>query len=259
VLDKQKRGGEDVVLHLRATAFDFNTPTHFRMLRTIYSKLTLNKWCPSIGNHWEILGFQAGDPRSDLNRSGGVLNIVHLFFFVAQHPEMAQSVFQLSQDYHQNFPLACISINITSLVMQSLASGRLSAFCSKETSGQGILELTCRLHNASLAYFGSRWRGQKRTIEHTEQTLNEVKVLIDKKPSKLLEELPQPGQGGRGKKPAALAVPEFADLEAITGSVEAPAQSHCRGLWARSKAAVLPKRLRRFQDENTSTQAYVVV
>lgn len=32
--------------------------------------------CPSIGRHWEVLGFQGGDPRTDLNRSGGLLNVL---------------------------------------------------------------------------------------------------------------------------------------------------------------------------------------
>jgi len=258
-LDRQ-RGGKDIVLHLRATPFDFNTSIHFQMLRTIYSKLTLNKWCPSIGSHWEVLGFQSGDPRTDLNRSGGVLNILHLFLFVAHHPDLAMSCFQVSQDYHQNFPLACISINITNLVIESLSSGRLSALCGKETSELGVLELTSRLHNAGLFFFFSRWRSQKRTIEHTELTLNEIKALLDRKPTKLLEELPRPGQASRAKKPAALAMPEFADLEAMKeamdGAVEkAPHRSLSRGLWARSKAAVLPKRLRRYQDENTQSFA----
>lgn len=245
------RRGKDLVLHLRATPFDFNTSAHFRMLRTVYTKLTLNKWCPSIGSHWEVLGFQAGDPRTDLNRSGGVLNVLHLFFFLAHHFELASAGFQLSQDEYQNFPLACISINITSMVIESLCAGRLSALCSKESGDLGVLEVTCKMHSAGLAYFCSRWRSQKRTIEHTEQTLNELKLLLDRKPAKLFEGLKQGAVGGcRSKKAAtALAMPEFADLEAIEGAVKAPLRQS-RGLWARSKAAVIPKRLRRYQDEN---------
>lgn len=254
-LDRQKRGGKDIVFHLRSMPFDFNTPTHFRMLRTIYTKLTHNKSCPSIGSHWEVLGFQSGDPRTDLNRSGGVLNILHFFFFVAHYPELATSCFQLSQDYHQNFPLACISINITSLVIDSLSSGRLSALCSKGNGEHGVLELTCRLYSAGLAYFCSRWRSQKRTIEHTEQTRNEVRALLERKPAKLLEEIPRPGEASHAKKNMAPALPEFTDMEALKEAVEAPAPSRCRGLWARSKAAVLPKRLRRYQDENTEAFA----
>jgi len=244
--------GKDLVFHLRTTLFDFNTSAHFRMLRTIYTKLTLNKWCPSIGGHWEVLGFQAGDPRTDLNRSGGVLNVLHLFFFVAHHCGLASACFQLSQDEYQNFPLACISINITSIVVESLCAGRLSALCSKESGNQGVLDVTCKLHSAGLAYFYANWRNRKRRIEHTEQTLNELKVKLDRKPAKLLEELKQGiAGGGRSKQGATgLAMPQFADLETIGAAAkERPQQSH-KGLWARSKSAVLPKRLRRYQDEN---------
>lgn len=246
--DRQRGKGKELVLQLRAMPFDFNTPTHFRMLRTIYTKLTLNKWCPSIGNHWEVLGFQSGDPRTDLNRSGGVLNILHMFFFLTHHLELAKSCFQLSQDDLQNFPLACISINISSLVMESLAAGRLSSLCSKESGDQGAFEVTCRLHSAGLSYFCSRWRTQKRTIEHTEQTRNEVKALLDRKPAKLLQELTQAAAAAIGGKQ--LVVTNFADLEAISAAAQAGSANQHRGLWARSKAAVLPKRLRRYADEN---------
>jgi len=245
-LDRQRRNGKDLVLLLKAMPFDFNVSTHFRMLRTLFTKLTLNKWCPSIGNHWEVVGFQAGDPRTDLNRSGGVLNVLHLFFFVAHHLELATIYFQMSQDEQQNFPLACISINITRMVVESLLAGRLSALCSKESGEHKALEMTCKMHSAGLFYFCSRWRSQKRTIQHTEQTLKELKELLDRKPAKLLEDL---AQGEKKKSVLRAPVAEFADLEALKDTVQAPLLSQkSRGLWARSKAAVLPKRLRRYSD-----------
>jgi len=248
--DKQVQRSTEVVLHLRATPFDFNVPTHFRMLRTIYTKLTLNKWCPSVGGHWELLGFQGGDPRTDLNRSGGVLNVLHFFSLVVNHRDLAVACFQLSQDERQSFPLACISINITSLVMEKLLAGGLSAVSSKASNDSDMLELSCRLHNAGLVHFCSRWRSQKRTIQHTEQTRNEVKALLDRKPAKLLEELTQGLSCVRSKKSSTgLPEQEFADLEVITDVPQAP-PSQRRSLWARSKAAVLRKRLRRYQDEN---------
>jgi len=217
------------------------------MLRTVYAKLTRNTWCPSVGSHWEVLGFQAGDPRTDINRSGGVLNIFQLFFFTTHYPELAMSCFQLSLDYHQNFPLACISINISALVMESFSAGHLSSLCKKEHGDLAVLELICRLHSAGLSHFCTQWKSQKRSIQHTQQTLNEVKALLERKPSKLLDELSS--QGTRATK--AMSTPDFADLEVIGGAVEAPVKSQSRGLWARSKAAVLPKRLRCYQDENS--------
>jgi len=93
---------------------------------------------------------------------------------------------------------------------------------------------------------------------HTEQTKNEVKALLERKPAKLLEEMTQAlvapkdmvmeAASLHAKKLAAPA--EFADLETIAAAAQAPAASKSRGLWARSKAAVLPKRLRQYQDEN---------
>merc|ERR1719359_152460 len=102
------------------------------------------------------------------------------------------------------------------MVVEALSSGRLSALCSKTSGDSGVLEMTCKIHSAGLVHFCSRWRSQKRTIQHTEQTRNEVKALLDRKPAKLLEELTQGLSCVRSKKSSTgLPEQEFADLEVI--------------------------------------------
>jgi len=209
-LSREHGKEKDLVLFLKQTDFDFNVVAHFRMLRTVYMKLSRNKVCPSIGGHWEVLGFQHTDPRSDLNRSGGVLNVLHMLFFFSQHFEIFKSIYLLAQDERQNFPLACVSIGITRMVIECLLAGRLSRLCNKRPSGS-LLETTCSVHAASLYHFYARWRSQKRTIADTEKTNNEVRALIEKRPEKLIQELANKVEEHRSQRdPARL---EFTDLD----------------------------------------------
>merc|ERR1712176_1501861 len=130
------------------------------MLRTLYAKLTRNKMCPSIGRHWEVLGFQHTDPRTDLNRSGGLLNVMHMFFFFSHHFEIFKEAYLLAQDTEQNFPLACVSINITRMVVDCLLSGKLTSFCNSQKS---VIDATSKVFTGGLFHFYHRWRSMKRT------------------------------------------------------------------------------------------------
>merc|ERR1719277_1444820 len=87
----------------------------------------------------------------------------------------------------QNFPLACVSINITRMVVENLLAGRLSSLCN--SSERGVFDTTCKVFAGGLFYFYSRWRSFKRTIRDTELTFNEVRALMEKRPSRLLDEL----------------------------------------------------------------------
>lgn len=208
---------QDLVLYLKVTAFDFCVVPHTRMLRTIYSRLTRNTMCPSIGRHWELIGFQDTDPRTDLNRSGGVLNVVHMFFFLSHYYDSLAAIFQLSQDTEQNFPLACISITITRMVVDAFLAGHLSSVCAK--GNRSVLETTCGVYAGALFHYYKRWRGLRRTIRDTEQTLKEVRALVAREPQKLLDglaaaDIPKAGLG------AALGLTDMGELDSAP-SVEA--------------------------------------
>eukprot|EP00435_Cladocopium_sp_Y103_P056819 s929_g19.t1 len=91
--------------------------------------------CPTIGRHWEVLGFQGGDPRTDLNRSGGVLNVLQMFYFFSHHFDLLKAAYLLAQDVQQNYPLACVSINLTKMVIEALLAGKLSKLCNSGSKG----------------------------------------------------------------------------------------------------------------------------
>jgi hypothetical protein len=252
---RKSQKGTDLVLHLRKMPFDNGELMHSRMLRTVFTKLTHNRICPSIGNHWEALGFQGSDPRTDLNRSGGILNVIHLFFFLAHYLTQATSCWHLSQDDTQNFPLACISINLTNMVVECLAAGCFSSVCRKQCDSAEVFEMTCRLHAAGLLHFCSRWKSQKRTIMSTEQTLREVRTILERKPAKLLAGLEQASIASSQSSLKETTV-QFSDLEAVVDAPKALLPTRHR-LWALSRAA-LPKRLRSYTDENSQALHYAM-
>mmetsp|Transcript_7656 Transcript_7656/g.10597 ORF Transcript_7656/g.10597 Transcript_7656/m.10597 type:complete len:337 (-) Transcript_7656:1-1011(-) len=185
-LSRRLEQDRNSVLCFKMTSFDLFNVMHFRMLRTLYTKLTRNKACPTIGGHWEVMGFQHTDPRTDINRSGGVLNIIHLAWFLSspQLIDTLRSMFVLSQSQDQEFPLALVSINITSLVLQAFVAGHSSKLCN---SSGAVLETTCKLHAAGLWFFQSRWRSLKRSIRAGDMqlALQEVDAQLVK-PQKLL-------------------------------------------------------------------------
>lgn len=180
------RQEKDLILFLTKTDFDFNVMNHFRMLRTTFIKLTRSKSCPSIGGHWEVIGFQGGDPRTDINRSGGVFNILQLFYFFMHNFDLLKACWLLSQSHEQHFPMAAVSINITQMVIEAFLAGALSKVCNR---GGHLIETLCRIHNAGLFYFYSQWRHQKRTITDTDLTKREIRTLLTKDPQKLLDKL----------------------------------------------------------------------
>jgi hypothetical protein len=231
---------KDLVLFLTKCDFDFNISNHFRMLRTVYTKLTRNKSCPSIGAHWEVIGFQGGDPRTDINRSGGVLNILHLYFFLTHNFDILKACWLLSQDHEQHFPMACISINITQTVLEAFLAGSLSNVCNK--GGDNLFETLCKIHNAALFYFYSQWRHQKRTIVDTDRTKKEIKAMLTKKPAALLDELNRGVEDDRKRQdPNKL---EFTSLDFGTAGGSDSKQAGPRS--APPKQSAVPVRLRNY-------------
>mmetsp|Transcript_52127 Transcript_52127/g.124160 ORF Transcript_52127/g.124160 Transcript_52127/m.124160 type:complete len:387 (+) Transcript_52127:81-1241(+) len=222
-LHKKLRQDKEATICFKMISFDPFNAMHFRMLRTLYTKLTRNRACPTIGGHWEVMGFQHTDPRTDLNRSGGVLNVIHMAWFLSspQLVDTMKTIFVLSQDQEQEFPFALVSINITSMVLNAFLEGRLSSVCNSSSS---VLETTCRANAAGLWYFQTRWRGLKRTIRsgHMQPALHEVEAQLAK-PAKLFEFFQKALDENRQKnEPSKL---EFTDLSHDGKSTQASATS----------------------------------
>jgi hypothetical protein len=63
------------------------------MLQTIYAQLTGEKDrpAPRIGRHWERLGFQGGDPATDL-RDLGMFSVLQMLYLVTKHLAQVKQV-----------------------------------------------------------------------------------------------------------------------------------------------------------------------
>jgi len=175
---------KESVLRMKATQFDFNDAMHHRMLRTMYCKLARCKVCPRVGSHWEVLGFQGTDPVTDLNRSGGLLNVIQMFFFFAHYFDIFKAAYHLSQDVEQNFPLAAVCINITKMVMDALQTGHLA-----NLEGPDVFHVANRAFCGGLHHFYYQWRTQKRSIRDSEMTFKEVQSSLRTRAVELLEAL----------------------------------------------------------------------
>lgn len=184
-LDQKLSAEKDLVMFLKITQFDFKVPTHHRMLRTIYCMLTESDVCPIEGGHWRALGFLSVDPCINLNSSGGLLAVLHMFFFFSHYPKIYEAMFRLAQDAGKSFALARESITVTAIIVECLLAGHLSKLCN---SGEhGVFETTCMLFSAGLYNFALHWC--KRSHKDLGAALGEVRQLMQRKPEQLLEGL----------------------------------------------------------------------
>lgn len=183
-LSKDNWEERDRVLVLIKTQFSFDQLLHMRMLRSIYSELTRDNVVPATGEHWEVIGFQGFDPRADLNRFGGIMNVIQLLFFCSSHKELVRSIFTLSQDSYQHFPLILLSLRLTKVVLDKFLDGSLSSLCNKH----GVLESINKLYVAAFVQFYDAWKRQKRSMKDFESTVKEV-IQAAKKPARLYASL----------------------------------------------------------------------
>lgn len=73
-----------------------NCVDHERILCSLYRGLTGDQLAPpTFGNHWQLIGFQANDPSTDL-RGGGLFSLIQLLWFMKHHKELMLKIYQLS-------------------------------------------------------------------------------------------------------------------------------------------------------------------
>jgi len=194
-LDKRLWEAKDRVLSLMQTDFSFGADAHWRMLWTVHFHLTTNRACESVrGKHWEAIGFKGSDPESEFNSFGGVLNLLHLVCFLSHcsHekkgscPHVFEAAYASIQKELARFPIADVSIRVTSMVLESFLAGELSAVCN--TSLTNIFETVCRMHAAALLHLFRDWWESRRDRQSLETSVSGVQACLKKSPTKLLAE-----------------------------------------------------------------------
>jgi hypothetical protein len=113
----------DQIFCLALMQLDYKIEEHERILQTIFRGFTgSTEVQPRFGSHWEAIGFQGRDPSTDL-RGSGMLGLLQLLYLLKCEPAISRSIFALSRDKVQEFPLALISFNMTGIALQCLRDG----------------------------------------------------------------------------------------------------------------------------------------
>ncbi|XP_005882473.1 PREDICTED: ELMO domain-containing protein 3 isoform X1 [Myotis brandtii] len=210
------REERDLVLTIAQCGLDSRDPTHGRVLKTIYKKLTGSKFdCALHGDHWEDLGFQGANPATDL-RGAGFLALLHLLYLVMDSKTllMAQEIFRLSHHHIQlkgtlfrskrttegtetsrsdssencflQFPFCLMSVNITRIAIQALREECLSRECNRQ---QKVIPVVNSFYAATFLHLAHVWKTQQKTIADSGFVLKDLEVLAKKSPRRLLKTL----------------------------------------------------------------------
>ena len=186
-LQKSLHRERDLFFAIAKCHFDDSNPLHFRTLQTIYRRLTgANVDCPRYGKHWEDIGFQQTDPGSDL-RGTGFLSLFHLLYTLSSSDNISMmiSIYKLSQDTTQHFPLCALAITITQQTMVAMRDETLAKLCNQRDEVFGV---TNEYFAASLHLFYCLWRRHKRSVAECADVLKKVEKTARSDPSKLIAE-----------------------------------------------------------------------
>lgn len=152
----------DRLLAISEEHWDPADPIHFRLIRSVYKGMTGRSNCPMTGSHWEALGFQGTDPRTDLNRSMGVFSLVQALRFLEGNELLARALFHQSQDDVAHWPYLLVSINFTRDAVQALREGAVNKECRRRGS---VAEVVHSVHQALFYDFHVRLAAQP-TVHH---------------------------------------------------------------------------------------------
>lgn len=94
-MDKQK----EVIFCISKISLNHEDTSHERIICTIYRKLTGDAHnCPSVGRHWEVIGFQGTDPAQDL-RGVGMFGLLQLLYFLSKDTRLPMDIYMASHKF----------------------------------------------------------------------------------------------------------------------------------------------------------------
>uniref|UniRef100_A0A1I7UHS5 ELMO domain-containing protein n=1 Tax=Caenorhabditis tropicalis TaxID=1561998 RepID=A0A1I7UHS5_9PELO len=158
----------------------FNNVSRALMTSNEYSNVTNPA---RVGAHWVTVGFQSATPHTDF-RGCGVLGLLQMHTFTQRIPSnILRSIVLLATTEPTDFPLAVVSINITSLLLTQLKKGAFDGFGNEN---EGLYPFFSALHAASMARFCSIYKSQKCTLANTQTIFSEITRQLEKSPLSLL-------------------------------------------------------------------------
>ncbi|CAM9272721.1 unnamed protein product, partial [Sphacelaria rigidula] len=124
---------------------------HRRIIQTVYRRMTGDKRaCPDEGPHWDTVGFQGNDPRTDLNRSMGMFSLVQVLYLLETQPTFAAKLYRTSMEDGTGWPFLCVSIGFTKEAVGALRRGDCYAECNRKGV---VLQVVNELHQAQFHEF----------------------------------------------------------------------------------------------------------
>lgn len=158
----------------------FNNVSRSLMTSSEYSHVTN----PSrVGAHWVTVGFQSATPHTDF-RGCGVLGLLQMHTFTQRVPtNILRAMVLLATTEPTDFPLAVVSINVTSLLLTQLKKGAFDGFGNES---EGLYPFFSSLHAAAMARFCSIYKSQNCTLANTQTIFSEITRQLEKSPLSLL-------------------------------------------------------------------------
>lgn len=158
----------------------FNNVSRALMTSSEYSHVTN----PSrVGAHWVTVGFQSATPHTDF-RGCGVLGLLQMHTFTQRVPaNILRAIVLLATTEPTDFPLAVVSINVTSLLLTQLKKGAFDGFGNEI---EGLYPFFSKLHAASMAKFCSIYKSQNCTLANTQTIFSEITRQLEKSPLSLI-------------------------------------------------------------------------
>uniref|UniRef100_A0A1B6FN46 ELMO domain-containing protein n=1 Tax=Cuerna arida TaxID=1464854 RepID=A0A1B6FN46_9HEMI len=188
-LDSSLKPEYDLVLAIAQCSFSWNDGVHWRMVQTVYKRLTGSKLdCPQYGSHWLQIGFQGSDPSKDL-RGVGMLGLVHLLYLATHSTThtLALKLYSVANSETQPFPLAVLSLNVSSIAVNALRGGRLNKECNARHSVFDVINL---FYTVVINYIYNVWTTEHKTLKDSGILLKDAERYCNKHVRRLIRELP---------------------------------------------------------------------
>ena len=181
-------GERERVFALAKVQLDDGDEVHLRVLQSIYMRLAGTRTNVARREaHWEDVGFQGQDPATDL-RGCGMFGLLQLVFLLTYSPQSAQTLYALSRDEYQQFPLTIVSINVSKWALQALRSGLLNRHCNKLGS---VFAAANKFYLGAFYEFYYRWKAGGATMTQSGFVLKEVEDYAKRAVAKMVEQSEQ--------------------------------------------------------------------
>eukprot|EP00760_Papus_ankaliazontas_P035940 PhM_4_TR8098/c0_g1_i1/m.22004 len=188
--DKELHRTEEVdfVLCLTQVPLDLSTyRSHQRVLTSVYRRLTnVRGYVALSGSHFEKVGFQGGNPATDL-RSTGVFGLVQMLYFLDRHAKIARQSYQESTNPMRPFCWALISLNFTAICVEVLKEQSLNKAINAAMSPDGVIATLGALHGGMFVLFLELWCEQEsRSILEFDAFKKQINAKAKKSPQSVI-------------------------------------------------------------------------